>query len=119
MNKETLRMQMLAGLITENEYKNLMESMNIDQLFNEWKLGELEVGNDGVDVEKWELLDDEDKRVFNSYINLVNNYPTIDHDDLAALNSIALFGGTGLKYNNYEWNNLKPKDFYSILNVYF
>jgi hypothetical protein len=35
MNKETLRMQMLAGLITESEYKSVNEELNeSDEFFN-------------------------------------------------------------------------------------
>lgn len=41
MNKETLRMQMLAGLITESEYKGGLNEIIQDEKFYE-KLKELE-----------------------------------------------------------------------------
>jgi hypothetical protein len=41
MNKETLRMQMLAGLITESEYKGGLNEIVQDENFSE-RLKELE-----------------------------------------------------------------------------
>jgi hypothetical protein len=41
MNKETLRMQMLAGLITESEYKGGLNEIIQDENFSE-RLKELE-----------------------------------------------------------------------------
>ena len=58
MNKETLRMQMLAGLITENEYKSKMDGGNEDEiLFRDFTKGdrdfvkekEEEFGEDGLE----------------------------------------------------------------------
>lgn len=44
MNKETLRMQMLAGIITESQYKEytlILEDENIDEGIKSWLIGGL------------------------------------------------------------------------------
>jgi len=45
MNKEQLRMQMLAGIITESQYKSRLNEMSIDDTFKAEKLANQEVSD--------------------------------------------------------------------------
>jgi len=105
----------LADLLGEEEVEEIKVNDPKNTLFNFWKKGEIEVGNETANVESPEELQGETKDTFNRFVDLVNNYPKIDKEDLAVLNSIGLFGGTETFYNSYEWNNLKEKDFIKIM----
>ena len=163
--KEELRMQMLAGIITEGQYKirlnesnesyinSLLEkifdkgiesltseekeyldntsqgknSKNPDEilqdLFNEWKIEEIEVGNDIENIYHWSDLHKSDPELqdgFISYVNLVKKYPNLNKEDLAILNSLSYikdFAGTQdfTDWNSIEWNSLDEKTYLKIL----
>jgi hypothetical protein len=193
LNEEFRRMQLLAGVITENEYKEPttispemvvnsvskledkilnedqdnyldrlldkildqgIEALNdeekqalnqfsfgknvkspeeiMQELFNEWKNGEIKVGNDELEsIYSWEDINDFDKDLKQSFIDytiLVKQYPNIDKEDLAMVSSI----GTGIlagdeylkstidyKEHQDDFTNLDKKTYYNILNNYF
>lgn len=95
----------------------------VQDLFNFWKPGEIEVGNDIEDIYDWEDLhkfDQDLKDGFLSYIDLVKKYPSLDKKDLALLNSIGYikdFGGNSIymPYSQYKWNSLDEETYNKIL----
>jgi hypothetical protein len=65
MNKETLRMQMLAGIITENEYINENQS-SFFNTFKQFVIDYLKEGDQDVDVSQTNSFD-ELKNKINEY----------------------------------------------------
>jgi hypothetical protein len=101
-------------------------------LFDDWKQGEIKVGNDELEnIYNWENINefDEDlKQSFIDYTLLVKQYSNIDKEDLAIVSSI----GTGIlagdelltstieyKEHQDDFNNLDEKTYYNILKNYF
>lgn len=95
----------------------------IQDLFNFWKPGEIEVGNDIENIYDWEDLhkfDQDLKNGFLSYVDLVKKYPTLDKEDLALVNGIGHikdFRGNPIymSYSQYEWNSLDEETYNKIL----
>ena len=100
---------------TPNEY--------LQDLFKEWKNGEIEAGNDIDNIYQWSDLHKFDQELqdgFLSYVNLVKKYPNLDKEDLAMLNSLSYqkeFDGTpiDMPYSDYDWNSLDEKTYHKIL----
>lgn len=101
-------------------------------LFDEWKQGEIRVGNNELEnIYSWENINefDEDlKQSFIDYTLLVKQYPNIDKEDLAIVSSI----GTGIlagdemltatieyKEHQDDFTNLDEKTYYNILKNHF
>jgi hypothetical protein len=95
----------------------------LQDLFKEWKVGEIEAGNDIENIYHWSDLHKFDQELqdgFLSYTNLVKKYPNLDREDLSLVNSLGHakeFNGTPI-YTNYkenEWNSLTKKQYNKIL----
>jgi hypothetical protein len=113
--------------------KNIKSPEEIMQeLFNEWKQGEIKVGNNELEnIYNWEDINnvDEDlKQSFIDYTILVKQYPNIYKEDLAIVSSIGIGILTGdeylmasIEYKNHQNNftNLDEKTYYDILKNYF
>jgi hypothetical protein len=95
----------------------------LQDLFKEWKVGEIEVGNDIENIYHWEDLhkfDQDLKDGFLKYVELVKKYPSLDKEDLALLNGIGHvkdIAGNPIyePYSSYEWNSLDEKTYNKIL----
>jgi hypothetical protein len=95
----------------------------LQELFSEWKVGEIEAGNDIENIYHWSDLHEFDQELqdgFLSYVNLVKKYPNLDKEDLALLNSLGHaqeFNGTPIytPYSEYDWNSLDEKTYNKIL----
>jgi len=95
----------------------------LQDLFNEWKDGEIEAGNDIENIYHWSDLHKFDQELqdgFLSYINLVKKYPNLDREDLALINSLGHakeFNGTPIytSYSENNWNSLDEKTYNRIL----
>jgi hypothetical protein len=100
---------------TPNEY--------LQDLFKEWKNGEIEAGNDIDNIYQWSDLHNFDQELqdgFLSYVDLVKKYPKLDKEDLAMLNSLSYqkeFNGTPIytPYSDIDWNSLDEKTYHKIL----
>jgi hypothetical protein len=113
--------------------KNVKSPEEIMQgLFDEWKQGEIKVGNIELEnIYNWEGINeiDEDlKQSFIDYTLLVKQYPNIDKEDLAIVSSIGIgiLGGDELltatieyKEHQDDFTNLDEKTYYNILKNYF
>lgn len=104
----------------------------MQDLFIEWKKGEIEAGNDELDtIFNWEDISKFDEGLQKSFIDytvLVKKYPNIDKEDLAIVSSIGngiLLGDEGSKASlEYKWNkerfvNIDEETYYNILKKYF
>jgi len=99
----------------------------LQDLFKEWKVGEIEVGNDIENIYRWSDLHNFDQELqdgFLSYINLVKKYPNLDREDLALINSLGHskeFNGTSIytSYSDNDWNSLDEKTYNKILSKEF
>jgi hypothetical protein len=95
----------------------------LQDIFKEWKVGEIEVGNDIENIHHWSDLhnfDQELKDAFLSYVNLIKKYPNLNREDLALINSLGYLkdaAGNSVyeSYSNYEWNSLDEKTYNKIL----
>ena len=104
---------------TPNEY--------LQDLFKEWKIGEIEAGNDIENIYHWSDLykfDQELQDGFLSYTNLVKKYPNLDREDLSLVNSLGHakeFNGTPIytSYSENNWNSLDEKTYNKILSSEF
>ena len=138
--KDIIRMQQLAGIITEDQAKQMIEILNetkstkkqfikentlgIDADFKdywpEWAAKEVEIGNDsvinagGVNAN----LDDvpyDVMNVFREYVNAVKTLQATSEelrDDIAAAVSGILFNSG--KYEDYKFDVLTKNQFYKI-----
>jgi len=92
-------------------------------LFSEWKVGEIEGGNDIENIYHWSDLYNFDQELqdgFLSYVDLVKKYSNLDREDLALINSLGHakeFSGTPIYtlYSEYEWNSLDEKTYNKIM----
>jgi hypothetical protein len=99
----------------------------LQDLFKEWKVGEIEAGNDIENIYHWSDLykfDQELQDGFLSYTNLVKKYPNLDREDLALVNSLGHakeFNGTPIYtlYSDNNWNSLDEKTYNKILSREF
>jgi len=95
----------------------------LQDLFKEWKIGEIEVDNDIENIYHWGDLHNFDQELqdgFLSYVNLVEKYPNLDKQDLALVNSLGYlkeFNGTPIymPYSSNNWNSLDEKTYDKIL----
>lgn len=95
----------------------------LQDLFKEWKIGEIEVDNDIENIYHWSDLHNFDQELqdgFLSYVNLVKKYPSLNKEDLALINSIGhikdLAGNSVyMSYSDYKWNSLDEKTYNKIL----
>jgi len=122
--------QALSQFSSGKDVKSPEEIMQ--ELFDDWKQGEIKVGNDELEnIYNWENINefDEDlKQSFIDYTLLVKQYSNIDKEDLAIVSSI----GTGIlagdeylisaiEYEEHQddFNNLDEKTYYNILKNHF
>jgi len=104
----------------------------IQGLFDEWKQGEIKVGNTELEnIYNWESINeiDEDlKQSFIDYTLLVKQYPNIDKEDLAIVSSIGIGILAGdemltatIEYKEHQddFTNLDEKTYYNILKNHF
>ena len=99
----------------------------LQDLFKEWKVGEVEAGNDIENIYHWSDLykfDQELQDGFLSYTNLINKYPNLDREDLALVNSLGHakeFNDTPIytSYSENNWNSLDEKTYDKILSSEF
>jgi hypothetical protein len=99
----------------------------LQDLFKEWKIGEIEVDNDIENIHHWSDLHNFDQELqdgFLSYVNLVKKYPNLDKQDLALVNSLGYlkeFNGTPIyiSYSENNWNSLDEKTYNKILTSEF
>lgn len=104
----------------------------IQGLFDEWKQGEIKVGNTELEnIYNWEGINeiDEDlKQSFIDYTLLVKQYPNIDKEDLAIVSSIGIGILAGdemltatIEYKKHQddFTNLDEKTYYNILKNHF
>ena len=99
----------------------------LQDLFKEWKIGEIEVDNDIENIYHWGDLHNFDQELqdgFLSYVNLVEKYPNLDKQDLALVNSLGYlkeFNGTPIymPYSSNNWNSLDEKTYDKILSNEF
>jgi len=95
----------------------------LQDLYKEWKTGEVEAGNDIENIYHWSDLHQFDQELqdgFLSYINLVEKYPNLDREDLSLVNSLGYakeFNGTPIytSYSDNDWNSLDEKTYNKIL----
>ena len=95
----------------------------LQDLFKEWKVGEIEAGNDIENIYHWSDLykfDQELQDGFLSYTDLVKKYPNLDREDLSLVNSLGHakeFNGTPIytSYGKNKWNRLTKKQYNKIL----
>ena len=104
----------------------------MQELFNEWKQGEIKVGNNELeDIYSWEDIDKFDKDLKQSFIDytlLTKQYPNVDKEDIAIVSSIGNGILTGdelltatIEYKEHQGDfiNLDEKTYYNILKNYF
>jgi len=99
----------------------------LQDLFKEWKVGEVEAGNDIENIYHWSDLykfDQELQDGFLSYTNLVKKYPNLDREDLSLVNSLGHakeFNGSPIytSYSENNWNSLDEKTYNKILSNEF
>ena len=99
----------------------------LQDLFKEWKVGEVEAGNYIENIYHWSDLykfDQELQDGFLSYTNLINKYPNLDREDLALVNSLGHakeFNDTPIytSYSENNWNSLDEKTYDKILSSEF
>ena len=138
--KDIIRMQQLAGIITEDQAKKMIEVLNenkstkkqsvkentlgidadLKNYWPEWAAKEVEIGNDsvinagGVNAN----LDDVPYEVMNMFREYVNAVETLQatseelRDDIAAAVSGILFNSG--KYEDYKFDVLTKNQFYKI-----
>ena len=95
----------------------------LQDLFKEWKVGEIEAGNDIENIYHWSDLykfDLELQDGFLSYVDLIKSYPNLNTEDLALINSLGHakeFNGSLIytPYSEFEWNSLDEKTYNEIL----
>ena len=95
----------------------------LQDLFKEWKIGEIEVGNNIEDIYHWSDLHNFDQELqdgFLSYVNLVKKYPSLNKEDLSLINSIGYIKDPAgnqvyMPYSNYYWNSIDEKTYHKII----
>ena len=95
----------------------------LQDLFREWKIGEVEADNDIDNIYHWSDLHKFDQELqdgFLSYVDLVEKYPNLDKEDIALLNALGHlkeFNGTPIymPYSDYNWNSLDEETYHEIL----
>jgi hypothetical protein len=105
------------GINSKTPYEYLQD------LFKEWKVGEIEAGNDIENTYHWSDLyrfDQELQDGFLSYTDLVKKYPNLDREDLSLVNSLGHakeFNGAPIytSYGENKWNRLTKKQYNKIL----
>ena len=95
----------------------------LQDLFREWKIGEVEADNDIDNIYHWSDLHKFDQGLqdgFLNYVDLVEKYPNLDKEDIALLNALGHlkeFNGTPIymPYSDYNWNSLDEETYHEIL----
>lgn len=97
----------------EKAFKSFIkeEEFTPEDLFDEWRQGEIGVGNDTIE-DSYKDIKDENKATFDGYVRVVNKYLHLDRELAAQLVSGILY--TWDTYEDFEEEDISEEEFDEI-----